>query len=44
MGAKFTSGKWEDVEPTFAVYDTQQDRVDAFAIDPVTKRIEKREI
>lgn len=39
MGAKFSSGKWEDVAPTFAVYDTDRDRAEAFAIDPVTKRV-----
>jgi hypothetical protein len=34
MGAKFPGGQWTDVVPTFAVYDTRADRVEAFAIAP----------
>jgi putative phosphoesterase len=32
MGAKFPGGQWEDVTPTFAVYDTATQEVEAFAI------------
>jgi putative phosphoesterase len=39
MGAKFSSGKWEDVTPTFAIYDTRANAAEAFGIDPVTKRV-----
>lgn len=33
MGAKFSSGKWEDTAATFVIYDTRTDSVEAFAID-----------
>jgi putative phosphoesterase len=33
MGAKFSSGKWEDVAPTFVVYDTASHTPEAYAID-----------
>jgi putative phosphoesterase len=33
MGAKFPGGQWVDVTPTFAVYDTRTEKVDAFAIE-----------
>ncbi len=39
MGAKFSGGKWEDVAPTFVVYDTISDAPSAFAIDPATKTV-----
>lgn len=42
MGAKFSSGKWEDVAPTFVVYDTTSDSAEAFAIDPATKAVTRR--
>ena len=32
MGAKFPGGQWTDVTPTFAVYDTSADTVEAYAI------------
>ncbi|HEX7359421.1 MAG TPA: metallophosphoesterase family protein [Bryobacteraceae bacterium] len=33
MGAKFSSGVWEDVQPSFAVYDTAAHRATAFGIE-----------
>jgi hypothetical protein len=42
MGAKFSSSKWEDVAPTFVVYDTLTNAPEAFAIDPMTKAVSKR--
>ena len=30
MGAKFSSGKWEDVPPTFVIYDSVADSVETF--------------
>jgi uncharacterized protein len=32
MGARFPGGQWTDVVPTFAVYDTAADAVEAYAI------------
>lgn len=32
MGARFSSGKWEDVTPAFAIYDTATDTPEAFGI------------
>lgn len=37
MGAKFSSGKWEDTAPSFVVYDTATDTPEAFVIDAATK-------
>jgi putative phosphoesterase len=34
MGAKFPGGQWTDVVPTFAMYHTREDRVEAFEIAP----------
>jgi hypothetical protein len=42
MGAKFSSGKWEDVVPTFVVYDTLTNAPETFEIDPVTKAVSKQ--
>jgi uncharacterized protein len=39
MGAKFSSGKWEDTEPTFVLYDTIADTVEAYAIDRNTRAV-----
>ena len=39
MGAKFSSGKWEDTAPSFVVYDTATDAPEAFVIDPATKLV-----
>ena len=39
MGAKFSSGAWEEVTPTFVVYDTKSNAAERFEIDPVTKRV-----
>ena len=39
MGAKFTSGKWQDTAATFVVYDTSADMAEAYAIDRNTKNI-----
>jgi putative phosphoesterase len=33
MGAKFSSGKWEDTPPTFVIYDAASNRPQAFAIE-----------
>ena len=33
MGAKFSTGKWEDVTPTFVVYDTVSNDAEVFAIN-----------
>jgi hypothetical protein len=33
MGAKFSSGKWEDVTPTFVVYDTASKAPEAYEIE-----------
>lgn len=33
MGAKFSSGRWEDVRPSFVIYDTAADQTQAFEID-----------
>jgi uncharacterized protein len=41
MGAKFSSGKWEDVTPTFVVYDTASDQPTPFGINPDTKVVSK---
>jgi len=37
MGAKFSSGKWEDTAASFVMYDTATDAVEKFVIDPATK-------
>ena len=39
MGAKFSSGHWEDTSPTFVIYDTLSNKPEAFAIDPTTKTV-----
>lgn len=39
MGAKFSSGRWEEVIPSFAVYDTASDRATVFGIDPSSKAV-----
>jgi uncharacterized protein len=39
MGAKFSSGKWEDTAASFVVYDTMTDTPEAFVIDPATKLV-----
>src|SRR5438270_2824820 len=39
MGAKFSSGKWEDTAPSFVVYDTAMDTPEGFVIDPATKLV-----
>lgn len=41
MGAKFSGGKWEDVTPTFIVYETRVNKAQRFEIDPATKRVSK---
>jgi hypothetical protein len=38
MGAKFSKG-WQDVAPTFVVYDSEAHETAAFKIDPVSKRV-----
>ena len=39
MGAKFSSGKWEDVAVTFVIYDSASNRAEAFAIDRATRGV-----
>lgn len=39
MGAKFSSGKWEDTAPSFVVYETAKDTPEGFVIDPATKLV-----
>jgi putative phosphoesterase len=39
MGAKFSSGKWEDTQATFVLYDTSTDSTEAYAIDRTTKAV-----
>lgn len=34
MGAKFSTGQWQDTTPTFVVYDTATNTPDAFEINP----------
>jgi putative phosphoesterase len=41
MGAKFSSGNWEDVTPSFVIYDTGSRIADMFGIDPKTKAVSK---
>ncbi len=33
MGAKFSTGKWEDTTPTFVIYDTATNEPEAFGIE-----------
>jgi hypothetical protein len=42
MGAKFTTGKWQDTEPTFAIYDTSSHRAQIYTIDLKTRSVETR--
>lgn len=39
MGAKFTGGRWQDTEPTFAIYDTASNRADMYSIDLKTRSV-----
>lgn len=39
MGAKFSGGRWQDVTPTFVIYDTASSRPESYAIDLQTKSI-----
>ena len=43
MGAKFSSGKWEDAEATFVLYDSIADTVESYAIDRVKKTVRQFE-
>ena len=43
MGAKFSSGKWEDTAATFVIYDTRADSADAYAVDRATRRVTRVE-
>ena len=42
MGAKFSHGRWEDVTPTFVVYDTATQVATVFSIDTATKQVCER--
>jgi uncharacterized protein len=39
MGAKFSSGRWQDTAPTFVIYDTASDISTVFGIDPESKAV-----
>jgi putative phosphoesterase len=39
MGAKFSSGRWEDTAPTFVIYDTASDTATVFGVDPESKAV-----
>ncbi len=39
MGAKFSSGKWENAPATFAIYDSRAHLATAFEIDPKSKTV-----
>jgi len=41
MGAKFSSGRWEDTIPTFVVYDTSSNIATPFGIDRTSSAITK---
>jgi len=41
MGAKFSSGKWEDTSATFVLYDAASDSVEAYAIERDTKAVKR---
>lgn len=41
MGARFPSGQWQDVMPTFVVYDTHSGVPEAFGIDRETKCVNR---
>jgi putative phosphoesterase len=41
MGAKFSSGHWEDVAPTFVVYDTGTNQVTRFEINAGSRSVRK---
>lgn len=42
MGAKFSSGRWEDVSSSFVVYDTAPNTPTVFDIDAETKAVSPR--
>jgi uncharacterized protein len=39
MGARFSSGRWEDVTPTFVVYETGPNEAETYSIDPVSRKV-----
>ncbi|MBV9083836.1 MAG: metallophosphoesterase family protein [Acidobacteriaceae bacterium] len=39
MGAKFSTGAWQDTTPTFVIYDTTSNQAAAYRIDVSTKRV-----
>jgi hypothetical protein len=39
MGAKFSSGTWEDTAATFVVYETGSDTATVFGIDQESKAV-----
>ena len=39
MGAKFSSGRWEDTEATFVIYDTANDSAETYAINGNTRTV-----
>ncbi len=41
MGAKFSSGRWEDTTPAFVIYDFASETPDKFAIDRETKKVSR---
>ena len=40
MGAKFSSGKWEETAPTFVIYETGSNAVEAYRVNRTTKSAE----
>lgn len=44
MGAKFSSGRWEDTAPSFVVYETASDTAKAFGIDRQSKAVRELKV
>ncbi|MGA8026320.1 MAG: metallophosphoesterase family protein [Bryobacteraceae bacterium] len=42
MGAKFTSGKWEDTNATFVIYDTVSNTAETFAVQSEPRAVTRR--
>ena len=42
MGAKFSSGKWEDVPHTFVIFDSLANGTSVFEIDPIARTARQR--
>ncbi len=44
MGARFPGGKWQEIAPTFVVYDTATRLPTSFAVDRFTKQVSQFEL